>query len=197
MGGGPYYAVMGGSRICDDQRVDQSGIDDGDVTGWDKSNDFILAVNIHSGGKDTEAAQYKLKWRDVTDEGSFIDVGATGEIHYNADTVLVNGTNIPVGNRRCDSQGGDTWQAGEEVEGASLSDSIDLANQYETEIHFALDCSGAEDGHEYAFELYDTTNGASKGTCGATITMYAEVGDDMATKYLNVNGCKPIIIKGG
>ena len=167
-----YDAVQGGSRICDSDRVDQSGADNADVVDWVKTNDFILAVNINSNGKDTRSAQYKLRWRDVTDEGSFADVGATGEIHYNAATVLVNGAAIDVSDRRCDSQGEDAWQDGEEVEGASLTDAIDLPDEYETEIHFALDCSGAEDGHEYEFELYDNTQGASRGTCGASLTIY-------------------------
>ncbi|NIS69994.1 MAG: hypothetical protein GTO12_13940 [Proteobacteria bacterium] len=171
MGGGPYYAVMGGARICDTDRVDQSGSDDNPVTGWAIGADFIVCININSGGKETEAAQYKLRWRNVTDSGSYADLGTSGQLTYNSATVLVQGTNIPVGNRRCDSQGGDTWQAGEEVEGASLCDSIDLADEYESEIHFGVDCDNALAGKEYAFELYDDTNGASKGNTegGATL----------------------------
>ena len=171
MGGGPEYVVQGGSRILNANRADQSGADNTNVTSWTKTNDFIIAININSGGKDTEAAQYLLRWRNKTDSGAFADVGATGAIHYNATTDLVNGAGIAVGGRKCDSQGNDTWQSGEEVEGASLSDSIDLPDEYETEIHFALDCSGATDAKEYEFELYDSTLGVTRGTCGATITM--------------------------
>ena len=167
-----YYVSQGGSRILNATRVDQSGADNTNVIDWVKTNDFIIAININSNGKDTEAAQYKLRWRD-TDGGSFADVGSATEINYNATTDLVNGDPIAVGGRKCDSQGGDTWAAGEEVEGASISDSIDLADEYETEIHFALDCSGATDAKEYEFELYDSTLGVTRGTCGATITMAA------------------------
>ena len=166
-----YYVSQGGSRILNATRVDQSGADNTNVIDWVKTNDFIIAININSNGKDTVAAQYKLRWRNKTDGGSFADVGAATEINYNATTDLVNGNPIAVGGRKCDSQGGDTWAAGEEVEGASLSDSIDLADEYETEIHFALDCSGATDAKEYEFELYDSTLGVTRGTCGATITM--------------------------
>lgn len=168
---GTYYAVQGGSRILDATRVDKSGSDNTNVTAWMRTSDFILAVNINSGGNDTAAAQYKLRWRNKTDSGTFADVGSTGAINYTATTDLVNGAAIAVGGRKCDSQGADTWQAGEEVEGASLSDSIDLLDEYETEIHFGLDCSGATFGKEYEFELYDSTNGASRGTCGATIAL--------------------------
>ena len=168
-----YYVSQGGSRILNATRVDQSSADNANVIDWVKTNDFIIAININSNGKDTEAAQYKLRWRNKTDVGSFADVASTGAINYSATTDLVNGNPIAVGGRKCDSQGGDTWAAGEEVEGASLSDSIDLADEYETEIHFALDCSGATDEKEYEFELYDSTLGVTRGTCGATITMAA------------------------
>ena len=176
MAGGPYYIVQGGSRILDANRVDQSGADDADVTSWDKTNPFILAVNINSGGKDTEAAQYKLRWRDFTDGGSFADVDSAGEAKFGS-TDLVNGATILVGSRKCDSQGNDTWQAGEEVEGVKLCDSIDLPDEYETEIHFSLSIADGDDGHVYEFELYDDTHGASKGTCGATI---ATVGTEVS-----------------
>ena len=58
-----YYAVQGGSRILSSNRTDQSGSDNADVVGWTKANSFILAVNINSDGRDTAAAQYKLRWR--------------------------------------------------------------------------------------------------------------------------------------
>lgn len=173
MGGGPYYAALGGSRILNASRADQSGADDADVTNWTKTNDIIFAVNIHSNGKDTEAAQYKLRWRDETDnpEGAFGDLDTTGEAKFGA-TDLVNGTNIVVGGRKCDSQG-DTWQVGEEVEGTKLSDSIDLADDYETELHFSVSLADGDDGHQYTFDLYDDTRGAQVGVLAAQITLAA------------------------
>jgi len=86
----------------------------------------------------------------------------------------VNGAAILVGDRKCDSQGGDTWQNGEEVEGTALSDAIDLPNEYETEIHFSLSAADATDGSVYEFELYNNTENASKGTLGCTIKLYKE-----------------------
>ena len=165
-----WYVAQGGSRILDANRVDKSEGDNADVTEWVIGDDFILAVNIHSNGKDTEAAQYKLRWRNVSDSGSFADVSNTGEITYVATTDLTDGTAIEIGGRKCSTQG-DTWQNGEENEGDNSCDSIDLADDYETEIHWALDTTNALKAKEYAFELYDTTNSASRGTCGATLTM--------------------------
>ncbi len=68
---GTYWAQIASSRILDENRVDQSGADDGNVTAWTKANDFIVAACIVNNGKDTNASQYKLMWRDVTDEGSY------------------------------------------------------------------------------------------------------------------------------
>ena len=161
-----YYAAQGGSRILNANRVDQSGSDNADVINWVKTNNFILAVNINSGGKDTAAAQYKLRWRIAL--GTFADVASTGAIKFGA-TDLVQGASILVAGRKCDSQGGDTWQNGEEVEGTALSDAIDLPDEYETEVHFSLSCADAADNSTYEFELYDGTLGASVGTCGATL----------------------------
>jgi len=181
MGGGPYFVAQGGSRILDASRVDQSGADDANVINWSAHDDFILAVNINSGGKDTEAAQYKLRWK--VSGGSFADVGAATPISYAAVTDLVNGAGIAVGGRKCDSQG-DTWQSGEEVEGTSLSDSIDLPADYETEIHFALDCSRSGFA-TYEFELYDSTLGVTRGTCGATLGVIPYLGTLGGSRILN------------
>ena len=168
---GTYYAVQGGSRILNASRVDQSGADDADVVDWALADNFILACNINSGGKNTAAAQYKLRWQ--ISGGAFADVASTGAIKFGS-TNLVNGATIAVGGRKCDSYGSDTWQTGYEVEGTALSTSIDLADEYETEIHFSLSCADAAEGALYEFELYDATKGETRGTCGATLTTLAD-----------------------
>ena len=165
-----YYAQLGGTRILDDARADQSGADDANVIDWVKTDDFILALNIHSNGKDTIASAYRLRWQ--ISGGSFADVDSTGAIKFGA-TALVNGDPIAVGGRKCDSQGGDTWQEGYEVEGTKISTSVDLADEFETELHWSLSAADAADGALYEFELYDNTNDASRGTCGATLTILA------------------------
>lgn len=173
MGGGPYYAQLGGSRILNTSRVDQSEADDADVTNWIRTDVIIVAVCIYSGGKDTEAAQYKLRWRDETDDpgGAFADLDSTGECKFGDATALSNGTNLIEANRRTSTQG-DSWQNGEEVEGTKLSDSIDLGDNYETEIQFAVSLADATTGlHQYTFDLYDDTRGAQVGVLGAQITL--------------------------
>ena len=177
---GTYYAVMGGSRILNASRADQSGADDVDVSAWVAADNFIVAVNINSGGKDSVAGQYRLNWRDETDNpgGAFTALASTGECKFGA-TDLTNGGTIAVGGRKCDSQGGDTWQTGYEVEGTANSTSIDLADEYETEIHFSVSCADGDATHQYTFELYNVTRGAATGTLLAQLTLAA--GSDACT----------------
>jgi len=166
-----YYPTLGASRIADANRVDKSLADDGDVTGWVKTNDFILATRIY-GSKGAYNYAYTLKWRNVTDSGSFAAVGATGEISYAADTVLVDGQALPTESKICSAQTNYTWQNGMENEGDNIlpdSGTYSLADEYYTELQWALDCSGAHDNDVYEFALY--TNSTLIGTCLASIQM--------------------------
>lgn len=138
---------------------------------WTKTNDFILATRIW-GSKGPHVQAFKLRWRKVG--GTFADIGATGAINYSADTVLVDDIAILIENRKTLIQSGYTWQNGLENEGNNLlpeSGTYSLADEYYTELQWALNCDDAEDEAEYEFELWDTTEGASIGTCLATITM--------------------------
>jgi len=166
-----FYPSLGASRIADANRIDKSLADNGDVTGWVKTNDFILATRIY-GSKGAYNYAYTLKWRNVTDAGSFAAVGATGEISYAADTVLVDGQALPTGSKICSAQTNYTWQNGMENEGDNIlpdSGTYSLADEYYTELQWALDCSGAHDNDIYEFALY--TSSTSIGTCLASIQM--------------------------
>ena len=165
----------------DDAKMYISGEDNDTVyqyemsTGWTKTNDFILATRIYT-SEGPIARAYKLRWRDVTDAGSFVDISNTGEITYSATTDLTDGGTLEIGEKLCDAQGVYSWQNGLESEGDNLSPdsgTYSLADEYYTEFQWALDCNNANDEHEYEFELYDATKGISIGTCGPTITMAA------------------------
>ena len=166
------YVDLTATRIADDQRADQSGSDDGDVIDWDETKDFILATQIGT-SKGVPDRRYKLRWRDVTDEGAFADVGAAGEISYGATTVLVDGATLGSGNKLCTGTPEPSWQDGLESEGDNeLPDDpglYSLVDEYYSEFQWALDCGGAESEHEYEFELYEITNGVVIGTCLATL----------------------------
>jgi len=169
-----YYAQLGGSRILNTNRVDQSGADDGDVTDWSKDDPIIVAACIHSNSKDTPTAQYKLRWRNETDSpgGAFTDLSASGECKFGSTDALSDGTDLTEVNRRTSTQG-DTWQNGEEVEGSTLSDAIDLADDYESELQFAVSLADGDEGDQYTFDLYDYTNDRQVGVLGAQITLGA------------------------
>ena len=174
-----YYADLGGSRILSiDGTTDHSGADDADVTDWVKSTEFIVACNIHSSGKDTEASTYKLQWQDDTDTSGYTDLAASGEMDYTiSDSSWSHGDTVATGDQVCDSQGGDTRQAGERIKNQSLSDSVDLPDEYQTELWFGINSEGADDSHQYSFRLYSSAEGAVVGVLGATIAMEA-VGND-------------------
>jgi len=180
--GGTYYPQLLASRILNDSRVDQSGADDGDVTGWDPSAQIILATQIGYNGKDTAASAYKLQWRNETDNpgGSFADVGASGEVKYAAtSSALSDGTALTEVNSRCQTQGASmTWQNGlENVNDNVLPDSgtLDLGSDCYTELQWALSLADGDPGDQYTFQLYNTTEGAAVGTCGAQLTLQADL----------------------
>jgi len=166
-----FYPSLGASRIADANRIDKSLADNGDVTGWVKTNDIILATRIY-GSKGAYNYAYTLKWRNVTDSGSFAAVGATGEISYATDTVLVDGQALPTESKICSAQTNYTWQNGMENEGDNIlpdSGTYSLADEKYTELQWALDCSAAHDNDVYEFALY--TSSTSIGTCLASIQM--------------------------
>lgn len=173
LGGGPAYADLGGTRILSVNGVtDHSGADDANVVDWVKTTELIIAVCIHSAGKDTESSTYKLQWQDDTDGGGYVDLASTGEANYTlGDTSWNHGATVATGDQKCDIIGNDTRQAGERVKDQSLSDAIDLPDEYQSELWFGVDVSGADDSHVYSFQLYSTTEGAAIGVCGATLTI--------------------------
>jgi hypothetical protein len=144
--------------------------DDTSVTNYDTANTLIIVIQVDEVKGPWDAA-YTLRWRNETDNpgGGFTALAATGEVKWATDTVLVNGnaitsqwcTNVP---------GGSTWQNGEEVEGAATCDSINLADEYYTEIAWAIDLEDAGAGDQFTFQLYDQTNGAAVATVIPTIT---------------------------
>ncbi len=164
-------------RFANATRVDQSGSDDGDVSGWDQDDDFILATCLSNVGAYTAARSLRLQWRNVTDSGSFNDVSTTGEIRYTAVTDLVDGNALLTGERLCDSPSGPAWEDGLECEGDNTVPSTGqhtYTEDYFTEHQFALDCSTAPYSKEYEFRLIDEQLGLPVAVCVPTITMIAD-----------------------
>jgi len=167
MGGSPF--ALSGSRIANATRTWQAAEDAG-VVDWVKTNDFIFAIAAESGAHAAAVGTLQIRWRNKTDEGSFAVLSGSGELTWSGVTDLVNDNAVTSGEAGCTGTG--TWVDGVEREGAN-DVTTDLAKAQWTEHQWAVDCSGAHDGDEYEFELYDATEGAAVGTCAATITMEA------------------------
>ena len=170
-----YYVDLTASRIANSSRVDQSGSDDGDVIDWVKTDEIILAIQIGT-SKGPIARSYKLRWRNVSDSGSFVDVAHSGgEVEWalDSETNLADGTTLGSGNKLCSATPEPTWQDGlESAEDNLLPDSgtYSLADEYYTELQWALSLDNALSNKQYEFELYDVTESTVIGTCLAQIT---------------------------
>ena len=107
------YVIVNGSRILARNGVDLSGSDGGDVTDWYIDEDIVLAVCIYT-SKGPLDRQYKLQWRNVTDSGSFADVGASGEINYTSPDIDLTTDEYALvfADKRCSTPAGYSWQNG-------------------------------------------------------------------------------------
>lgn len=165
-----------------------------DVADFNKANEFIVVFQVDEAIGPWNA-QYTLRWRNVTDAGSFAAIAATGEMAWGTGTALTNGSAITA--RWCQATGavGSSWQNGEQVEGAATSDAINLADEAYTEIAFAVNPASAHDGDQYEFGLYDQTNGAAIGTGAAALTVAAGVVNydrDTLVGLAAITGIQPI-----
>ena len=173
LGGGPYYTILGGSRIANISGVDQSGVDGGDVTGWNVDDEFIVAVNINASNKDTESSAYRLYWQDDDDGGGYGIIGATGELNYSlSDATWSNGDAVTDVQRICTSQES-TYISGVRVRETDTSNAVDLGANQEHENWWGVNPAGADASHTYSFQVYAVAEGAIMGTLGATIAMSA------------------------
>jgi hypothetical protein len=171
-----YVLDVVASRFGEADRTPLGSADDQDITGWVVGTDFILAVTWSTNKGPMDRA-LRVEWRNVTDEGTFAPVGATGEITYNADTVIVDEEDIAWSERICTTQpSGYTWVLGYGNEGDNTipdTGTITYADDTFSEHQCALACDGAHGGDEYEFRLYDTSVGVALGTCACTLTMAA------------------------
>lgn len=163
--------ILTGSRIANATRTWQAN-EDVDVTGWDKANDFIFAAMVETTKHAGASATLQLRWRNVTDAGSFAALSGSGELTWSAATDLVNSNAVASGEEGCTPVSGTTLVDGVEREGANGVATAVSQNEY-CEHQWAIDASGGLDSKQYEFEIYDTTAGASLGTCLAQITTSA------------------------
>lgn len=163
--------TLTGSRLQNATRVNQA-LEDADVTNWDTANDFIFCAMVETTTHGGTSGTLQLRWRNVTDAGSFAALSGTGELTWSGTTDLANGNAVTSGEAVCTPTSGTTYANGVEREGANDVSTTIAQNEY-TEHQWAIDASSAGAGDQYEFEIYDATAGASLGTCAAQITMAA------------------------
>lgn len=159
---------LSGSRLQNATRVNQAA-EDADVTGWAKANDFIICAMVETTAHGGATLTVQLRWRNVTDSGSFAALSGSGELTWSGATDLVNGNTVASGEEVCTPFSSTTRVDGVEREGANDVSTTLAQNEY-CEHQFAIDASGGLDGKQYEFEIYDVTSGVAVGTCLAQIT---------------------------
>jgi len=165
--------VLTATRILDADRTALAA-DNTDYTVNKGTKPNLIYVVQLDEEKGAWASTYKLQWKNTTDSGGFADLAATGEINYSATTNLAQGTAVT--SRACTTAGasGSTWQNGEEVEGASTSDSINLADEYYTEVHFAINCASAKEGKTYDFQVIESGGGTAIGSFASSLIITSD-----------------------
>lgn len=151
-----YYAKIKGTAFCDINR-NEIGSDNANVTKWHPSAPFIYCVAIGQDSRNPVAGVFKLQWR--IKGGSFADLDSTGVIKYSTATVLTDAGALTSGNAKV-AVSNMTWQNGEESEDG-VTASIDLGDDCYSELQFGCDCSEAQHGAIYEFQLYNNTLGAA------------------------------------
>lgn len=179
MGGGPVYSVSG-SRIGQDgaSSISWQASCEVDVSGWVKTNKIIIAGVLTTGEHAPSAGSFQLRWRNVTDAGSFaILVSGSGELRAGTSAGCITNTD-PVG--AFSGCAGATPTDDEEVENESplQTASLQCVRDEFIETQWCVDFSNALDGKEYEFELYNATATESCGTLAASITTFIEAGDE-------------------
>jgi hypothetical protein len=137
------------------------------VIDWDKSDKAIIAVFVTDDSHNPPLEAFKLRWKNLTDGGSFADLTTSGELQRGASAGCISNGD-PVGS----SAGCQTADADEEVENESplLSGSLECNQNGYIETQWCVDFSSALDGKEYQFEIYSNTESAAIGTLTPTIT---------------------------
>lgn len=151
------------SRIADANRSWQAACNTA-VTGWNKSNEFIVALVANGQKNNLEA--FKIQWSK--NDVDWYDLTGSGELIQGTNTVLVNGN--PVGSLcGCASA---TVEQSEELEGDSFTESLEVATTDNCiEIQVAIDPSNGIDNQIYYFRQYSITKSVGLGTAEATLTL--------------------------
>jgi len=165
--GGTSFDLTG-SRLQNATRVNQAA-EDLDVIDWSADDEFIICAMMETTSHGGASGTLELRWRNVTDGGSFSTLSGTGELVFGSATDLTNFNAVSAGEEVCTPTSGTTRVDGKEFEGDS-SGSLTLNQNEYAEFQYAVDPSNSLPEKQYEFEIYDATAGASVGTCLAQLT---------------------------
>lgn len=128
---------------------------------------LILATSWDSDDMNTVSGNFELQWQNLTDAGSWTDLGSTGEIKWSSSTDLANNNAVAsaeeLGEVNCSGKN-PTRQDGKEREGANSITISSVASKKSFDIHWAIDPTGATVGKEYIFRVVETGTSNSYGT---------------------------------
>lgn len=142
------------------------------VADWVKTNKAIISVFITSASHTPASEALKLRWKNLTDGGSFADLTTSGELQRGVSAGCITNAD-PVGS----SAGCQTADNDEEVENETplLSGSLTCNQNGFIETQWCVDFANALDNKQYQFEIYSETETAAIGTLTVTITTEAGV----------------------
>lgn len=176
--GAPDVPLIHAARIIAEDGTDLSGSDDGNVVDFQDSG-FVVATMIYGSKGPYSSRQHSIRWRNVTEGGSFADDSLFDQIGRHGDDTDLFYTSLQAvtpANFYCTSPGGYTEENGKATENASMT-GITLADEYYEEDWFGLRLmwgdqspSPAVPDNQYEFELYDVGNDIVLGTLGCKIT---------------------------
>jgi hypothetical protein len=154
-----FYHQVSGARFLTANLTDLSGSDNQPIIDI-SADDIVLAIHFTANptNKNPTGQAWSLEWRNVSDSGSFAALGNTGELTYNATTILVNGNYVTTW--KCSDQGlTDNTTEGLQREGSNADVAINLGSSEETEMQIAIDLTGSDRANqdEYEFRVVDST----------------------------------------
>ncbi len=158
-----------GGRIAITDRTWQAA-EETAVTDWVKTAIVIFALGIDSSTHAGDTVTPELRWRNVTDSGSWTVLGASGEVKYASTSALTDDGNLATGNMG--TAPGDTQVTGngcEQENSGVASSSTTLAKNDGTELQCGISFADGDDGDEYEFALYESSS--QIGISLATVTL--------------------------
>ena len=149
----------------------------------DGTTRVIVAFTIQADDmNDADNATFKLRWRNVSDAGSFADLAATGEIKWATDTDLIDGNAVVSG----EDSGvaiidciGKAFSRRDGLEKESANGFTRTINQDASEdFHWAVNLTDADsaNGDQYEFQLTESDGTVIKvGTTKLTVVVAGKI----------------------